>query len=168
MAKSPKTVELLDAPDAELSPVARAKRSSKQLPPHEIQPEGAKWGRWSIMAQADHTIEDAMGPRYLYAKADQIRPGDYVEIKHPLGNWVVCFDVVRIDRQARGIVANVRHIFDYTQEGGIRITPDVLGAHVEYLGARGWAVIDEDKHVLADEFESREVAEGWLTKKRAA
>ena len=164
MAK-PVKADALDI-ESDVSPVARVKRmSSKQLPPHEIQPEGAKWGRWSIMSQVDHTLEDVMGPRYLYAKADQIRPGDYIEIKHPHGDWVVALDVVRVDRQARGIVSNVRHIIDYTQAGAVRISPDMGGARVELLGARLWAVIDQDQHVLADEFETREAALSWLAKK---
>lgn len=171
MAKTPQKIETASEAEGEeeLSPVARVKRAMpRQLPPHDIQPEGAKWGRWSVFSHVDHTIEDAMTPRYLYAKAEHIRPGDYIEIKHPLGDWVLCLDVVRVDREARGIAANVRHLFDYTREGAIRITPDVIGARIEFLGARQWAVVDGEHNVLADEFASRELAQAWLAKKRAA
>lgn len=150
----------------QISPVARVARTMpKQLPPQDIQPAGARWNSWGIMAQADHTIEDVTASRYLWAKADQMKAGDYVEIKHPFGYFVVCLDVVRIDHQARGIVANVRHVFDYTQPGAQIIKPSLQGARIEFLSVRGWAVVQET-HVVKDGFESREKAEQWLDEQR--
>lgn len=155
-----------DPSQKEVSPVTRVARTMpKQLPPQDIQPAGARWNAWGIMAHADHTIEDVTASRYLWAKADQMKAGDYVEIKHPFGYYVICLDVVRIDHQARGIVANIRSIYDYTQPGAQIIKPSLQGARIEFLSVRGWAVV-QDTHVVKDGFEGREKAEQWLDEQR--
>lgn len=151
----------------EISPIAKvAREAPKQLTANQIQPEGTAWGRWAVMAKAEHTIHDALSPIYLYARADQMRGGDYIEIKHPFGYWVVCLDVVRVDRQARGIVSHVRHVFDYTKDART-ITPDLAGAVIQHLGARNWAIVD-GRHVVADDFPSQEAAQKWLEERKAA
>lgn len=148
-----------------LSPVARVRKDrTRQLAPQDIQPEGAKWGRWAVVAGADDTIEDALSPRYLWGKADQIRPLDYIEIKHPYGFWCVCLDVVKVDHAARGIHAYVRHVFDFTQSDE-KVAPDLSGARVEFLGGRQWAVVD-GHHVVKDAFSTRQSAEAWLGQQR--
>jgi len=169
MARKPTAVAVEDvaeleatAAEAELSPIARIRKNNvPQLAPQDIQPEGAKWGRWAVIAQAEHTIEDALHPRYLYAKNDQIRPLDYIEIKHPFGHWCVCLDVVRVDTQARGIVAYIRHVFDFTKAERI-VAPDLSEARVEYLGDRLWSVVDSH-HVVKDQFPTRNAADAWLS-----
>lgn len=164
MAKAPAALKTQDA-DEDISPVAKVARDMpKQLASHDIQPEGAKWGRWAVMAHADHDISDCLGPRYLYGKADQLQPGDYVEIKHPFGFFVVCLDVVRVDTQARGVVAHIRHVFDY-RKAETMVAPDLSGARVELLGGREWSVID-GHHVVKDLFPTKTAAEAWLSDQR--
>lgn len=142
-------------------------RRSVQVPGQDIQPAGAKWGQWSVFSHAEHTWDDACDPRYLWAKADQIRPGDEITIKHPYGNWVLILDVVSVDKVLQGIVSNIRSVFDYTQEGAKKIAPDLSTARVEYLGARGWAVV-QGHHVAKDSMTTREEADAWLIKRRGA
>lgn len=155
------------AADDTISPVARVARSMpKMLPAHDIHPEGVSWGRWAVTAHADHAIEDVLHPRYLYAKHEHFRPLDCVEIKHPYGLFVVCLDILKVDRSARGIVAYVRNIYDYTQAAHV-IAPDLSGARVEFLGGREWSVVD-GHHVVKDEFRSRAAAEQWLAEERRA
>ena len=150
------------APEAELSPIGRIRFNSvPQLAPQDIHPEGSKWGRWAVVAQAEHSIEDALHPRYLYAKHEQIRPLDYVEIKHPFGHWCVCLDVVRVDTQARGIVAYIRHVFDFAKAERL-VAPDLSDARVEYLGDRMWSVVD-GHHVVKDGMPTRQAAEAFLS-----
>lgn len=138
----------------------------KQLSPQEIQPEGIKWTRWDVFCNADHSIEDCLDPLYLFAKAEQMRPGDYVEIKHPFGHFVICLDIVHVDLNARGVVSYVRHVFDYRQAGAEKIKPNLRGAHIEKLGGREWSIVD-GRHVVADNFATRAEAEEWLAKRKA-
>lgn len=167
MAKATRAAVAVDDHQAEeeISPVALVRKSAiRQAAPQDIQPEGAKWGRWSIVAQAEHTIEDALHPRYLYAKADQMGKLDYVEIKHPHGFWTVCLDVVKVDRIQQGIVAHIRHVFDY-REAKTMVKPDLSGARVEFLGDRQWSVVD-GHHVAQDGFPTMAAAEAWLSDAR--
>lgn len=151
----------------EISPIAKvARETPKQMSANKIQPEGTAWGRWAVMALAEHKIKDALHPLYLYNRAEQFQPGDYVEIKHPFGYWVVCLDIVRVDRQSRGIVSYPRHIFDYKQDGRL-ITPNLTGAEVQHLGAQGWSVV-HGRHVVAEDFPTQEAAEEWLKEREAA
>lgn len=159
MAKSPLKIDDTKAED-EVVPA----KIVKQLAPQDILPEGAKWGRWGVMAQADHTIEDCLNPLYLFGKADQFQAGDYVEIKHPFGQFVVCLDIVRIDKQLRGIVAHIRHVFDYSKAETM-IAPDLRGARVEFLGSREWSVVD-GHHVVKDQFPDQISARAWLAQMR--
>lgn len=153
-------------PGETVSPVAKVARSvARQLAPQDVQPAGSKWNSWTAMAHAEHTIEDVMHPRYLWARHEQMNAGDYVEIKHIHGKFVVCLDVIAINKVARGIVANVRHVFDYTQAGAIQIKPSLINARIEFLGARQWAVV-EGTHVAADQFADRGSAEKWLDEQR--
>lgn len=164
MAKA--ATKAVQSVDEDISPVAKVARAAfKQLPPQEIQTIGAKWNHWAVMAHAEHSIEDVCHPRYLWAKADQMKPGDYVEIKHIYGKFVVCLDVTSINHVARGIVANVRHVFDYTQPGARQITPHLIEARVAFLGARGWCVVD-GTHVAADGFRDKQAADKWLDEER--
>lgn len=137
----------------------------KQLTPQDIQPMGNNWGSWGVTAQADHTIEDCLHPRYLYGKSQAMRPLDYIEIKHCHGQFVICLDVVRIDTDARGIVANIRHIFDYTREGTRTVQPDLSSSRIEHLGSREWCIVD-GHHVVKDNFPTRVSAEAYLANLR--
>lgn len=148
------------------APKQAAPRARQQLLNHEIQPVGIHWSNWSVLTKENHTIEDVLDAGYLFSKHEHMRPNDYVEIKHPLGFFAVCLDIVRIDKQARGIVANVRHIFDYTSDDNVMVRPRLDSVRIDILGDRGWSVID-GIHVVADGFTNRVEAEKWLAKRKA-
>ena len=137
------------------------------LPASEIQPAGIKWEQWNVFCLKEHDIEDVLAPDYLYAKRDQIRSGHYIEIKHPLGYFVVCLDVVRVDHEARAIVSAIRHIHDYRGEDARFVRPALESIRYENLGDRGWSVVMGNE-ILADHFADKASAERWVAEKRAA
>jgi hypothetical protein len=168
MATKTKETETVEAPaTTNVQPIQPATIGvPKQLSTQEIQPEGIKWTRWAVVCNAEHTIEDCLHPLYLYAKGEQFKACDYVEIKHPFGYFTVCLDVVRVDHRVRGIEAHIRHIFDYRLSEA-KIKPDTAGAQIQKLGDREWSIII-GHHVVADNFATREAAEKWLSEQRAA
>jgi len=142
---------------------ASARKVALQLPSQAIQPAGNLWNGWAVIAPADHTIEDCLHPRYLWTKAEQIRPLDYIEIKHVHGNFVLCLDVIRTDNAARALICRPRHVFDYAESS--LPDADLSGARIEFLGPdRQWAVVD-DHHVVVDNQPTRADAESWLAKR---
>lgn len=145
---------------------APKRKNPVQMAPQDIQPAGTKWGEWGVVARDDHTIDDALHPRYLYNKADQFNPLDVVTIKHPHSDWVVILDIVAIDTEARAVFAKVRHIFDYTQEAGPG-TPkaDLSNARVDFMGSEEWGIVDGHFTVRSG-FKTRQEAESYLRRKR--
>lgn len=135
------------------------------LPASEIQPFGIKWETWQIVCLPDHTLEDVLDPGFLFAKGEYIKPMDTIEIKHPLGIFTIVLDVQHVDMRARGIVAHIRHLFDYTQEART-IRPRLANAKIMVMGDNGWSVV-EDHHVIADGFRTKAEADRWLDAKRA-
>ena len=171
MAKSPMTKSAVTDDDdgtaiEEITQPAVRRALPKHLATYDIQPEGIKWGRWAVVAHPDHTINDVLAPGYLFTKGEQFQPCDYVEIKHPLGYFCVCLDVVRVDMQARGLVAHIRHIFDYTKAVDL-VQPKLDGVKIERLGSSEWTILD-GQHVVADNFPTRAAAEKWLDDRRVA
>ena len=154
------------AQPSEMSPATRVRQSSvRQLAPVDIQPMGHKWHHWNVVAHADHTIEDALNSRYLTGKINEFSPLDYIEIKHPFGYWVICLDVIKVDRVSRGLVAHIRHIFDYTKADRV-IAPDLSGARVDFLGGdKQWSVVD-GHHIAMEGFPTRTAAEAWLSEQK--
>ena len=151
MAKSPAKAEM------------QTVKAPLQLPAQSIQPAGNLWNGWSVVAPADHSIEDCLHPRYLWTKGEQIRPLDYIEIKHVQGQFVICLDVVRVDHPARAIICRPRHVFDYAKSD--LPDADLSRARVEFLGPeRQWCVTD-DHHVVCDGHTTRASAESWLAKR---
>lgn len=154
------------AKDASAEAPAKPRRAFPvQVVAHDIQPAGTKWSSWAVVAHDDHTIEDALHPRYLYNKADHFNVLDYVEIKHPHGDWIVCLDIVRIDNEARYVFSKLRHVFDFTLEGDKQVQVDLSAARVEFMGSEEWGIID-GHHTMKSGFKTRVEAEGYLRRKR--
>lgn len=158
--------DIAPLPAKQVSPVAEVaqRRKVQPLQPSLIQPMGAKWETWGIMARVDDTFEDVTDPGYLFAKQEAIKPGHTIEIKHPLGRFVVVLDVVNVDAESQGIVAYVRHHFDYSKSIP-DIVPSLGTAEVKYMGARGWAVVN-GHHLVKDGFRTEEKALEWLSNKK--
>jgi len=145
---------------AVLSPVARVRaNTTPQATKEMVRPAGTLWGAWSVVAQEDHTVEHAKNPRYLWNRADEIRPLDYIEIKHPYGLWCLCLDVVRVDREQQAVIAYIRNEFDFSRAE--IIMPDISGATIEFLGASQWTIKDGHR-TIKDGFASRQSAEAHL------
>lgn len=154
----------MPAADAAAEPARR--KQPLQMAPHDIQPAGTKWSSWSVVARDDHTIEDAIHPRYLWNKAEQFNVLDDVTIKHPHGDWVVVLDIITIDSEARAVFSKIRHIFDYTVEQTAS-TPkaDISGAKVEFLGTEEWGIVDGHFTVRSG-FKTKAEADRYLARKR--
>jgi hypothetical protein len=56
---------------------------------------------WACCAPETHTLEDAMSPAYLWAKAREIRPGDFFEVRHERHAFLVRGYVVDLDHDAK-------------------------------------------------------------------
>lgn len=155
-------------PPKTISPVAEVaqRRKVQPLQPSHIQPMGAKWQTWGILARVDDTFADVTDPGYLFAKSEAIRPGDTIEIKHPLGRFVVVMDVVNVDPEAQGIVAYLRHHFEYAKSMP-DIVPSLNTAEVKYMGARGWSVVN-GHHLVKDGFRTEDKAMEWLATRKTA
>jgi len=153
------------APGAETAAAPAVRKAPAQMTAHDIQPAGTKWTSWNVVARDDHTMEDAIHPRYLWNKADQFNPLDEVTIKHPHGDWVIVLDVMSIDSEARAVFTKIRHILDYSQEQLAVPKPDLSGARVEFLGSDEWGITDGHFTVRSG-FKTRQEAESYLRKKR--
>ena len=148
---------------ADVSPEAAVRaRTIPQLAAQDIHTDGVRWSRWGVVCLAEHTIEDVLHPRFLFNRAEQIKPLDYIEIKHPYGLFVVCLDVVRVDFAGRGIITYPRHIHDYSKADALE--PDLSTARIEFLGDRSWCLVD-GHHVVKEGFGTREDAKAWLAAK---
>lgn len=159
MAKAATTVVI--PADDDVEPVAK---SNVQLNPQAILPAGQHWASWGVLAHVDHTIDDVLNPRYLFAKAGQIRALDEITIKHPHGLFAVMLDVVRVDHETRSIVAHLRHIFDFTKAKSM-VKPDLSKAKVEFLGSLGWGVVD-GAHVCKSGLDDEVAASKYLANMR--
>lgn len=170
MAKAPKAAAAVDemeveAMEVEVSPVARVRMNSvPQLSKDALRPSGTHLAHWDGIAQAEHTIEDVLHPRYCWSRASEINQLDLIRIVHVHGQFEVELRVIRVDHQARGIVAHIRNVYDYSQAKNM-IAPTLSDAKIEHLGARKWAITD-GHHVVKDEFVTRAAAESWLASRR--
>jgi len=134
-----------------------------QAPDHSI--KLAEHGRnlWYVIAPADHTLEQAMDLRYCWHRHEQIKPGDWIEIRHSLFHYHIDILVTEIDKEAMSILGYYT-VRDLTKEE-LRV-PDLDGAYTEELGALKW-VIRLGTRVLKSGFDTKLEADAWLKKKQA-
>lgn len=163
-AKKPDTVA--SEGETEISPVARVARANPvQLSAQEINPAGARWQTWEIKSHANHDIEDVLHPRYLWAKSEQIKPGDVVIVKHALDQFVVVLDVLAIDHHTRGIITHTRYAREKDQEAVNK--PDARSWTIDQTAPDNWRVLD-GTYVVQENFLSRRQAELWIAQQQGA
>jgi hypothetical protein len=122
------------------------------------------YNRWSIIAPADHSLEQVCDLRYAWHAHDRIKPGDIIEIRSANFQFTVEILVREIDTEAQAILGFYT-IRDLAREE-LRV-PDLSAASVKEMGGpHGWAVMLGSQH-LKSGFETQGEAVAWLRKKQA-
>ena len=159
-SESPRGPEPEESTDNIAALIALSHQSKVQRPPQDIHAAGISWNTWEVVAGRGDKLSDALSPRYLWNKHEQIQAGDTIHIKHPQMLWLLTLHVVRVDEVARGLVCHIGNLQDFSR-AEYMIVPLLSNAKVDWLGDRGWAVIDGG-HVAKDGFHNQAAAEDWL------
>jgi hypothetical protein len=115
---------------------------------------------WGVVARPEHTLEDVLGPRYLGLKAENIRPGDRVEIRAHDMTWLVEMLVLHVDevaKQVRGVKLYSLDLADAVKEA---MKVDYSACRIEQI-ANGWRVMDGHR-TLKDGLSSEDAARKWV------
>jgi hypothetical protein len=115
----------------------------------------------AIRVDAEHTLEDALHPNYLWGFHERLRKGDLVEISHELHHFWGLFYVRGADPETASILLTPLYGPTDLKKAPIR-KADLSGAQVKLKGILKWCVVAADGTTLAQEIPTRAEAEEWL------
>jgi hypothetical protein len=118
---------------------------------------------WHAVAPYTHTLEDALDPSYMWHSHARIQPGDRIEIRHQLHQFLVELYVVEVDKDTQAILTYPLAVHDFAK-AELRVA-DLTGATVEEMGANKWC-IQQGRRVLKSGFDTELEAQAWLAKKK--
>jgi hypothetical protein len=153
------------APADAAQPAKRPKVMFNATGSNKILPAPEGWATWQVVAPAQHSIEDAEQPDYLWRYHEKMRPGDFVMIRHELHAFLLEYIICAIDKDVQCLVYKTLRKVDLLAIEAV--TKDLRNAFVAEIGPTNWA-IKIDALTFRPAFKTREQAQAWLEKRQAA
>ena len=79
-----------------------------------VRRKGELFTTWECTAEVEHTLADVMSPWYFWRRAQDMSPGDRIEVRHPYHAYLAEFYVVNIDNTAQALVLKPLSLTDLT------------------------------------------------------
>lgn len=117
---------------------------------------------WHCVAEADHTLAEALAPGYMAARAKDMRPGDTFDIRHEKHAFIVRGYILAADKDAGAISYVALEVVDL--DAVPAVVYDWADADVKRLPS-GFAVM-RGQDALKTGFPSEATAREWLNAKR--
>jgi hypothetical protein len=121
---------------------------------------------WGLDVPAEHTLEDALHPNYLWTFHDRITPGDIVVFKHELHHFLWVGIVQKVHEDTASII--MTELYRVNLKEAPRTKADLSGAEIKKLcGDEKWSIVNG--HIkLKTGFPTKAEAEEWLEEQRTA
>ena len=121
----------------------------------------------AIRVDAEHTLDDALHPNYLWPFHEKIQKGDLIEFSHELGLFWALFYAMDIDPETASIV-----LVPLFGPVDLKAAPvrkaDLSRAQTKLRGQLRWCVEAGDGTILVKNLPTRADAENWLDTRRAS